>query len=153
MSRLEVLPGAPNEIVWRRVFDAPRHLVLRAMTEPALIQRWLGGVRAEVLKVEVDHRVGGAYRYWLRTAAGHEFSFGGVFVAISGDQIVQTEKFDEFPTASTVTSTFTEAGGKTTLHVVIAFETAEIRDAVARTGMSTGAGESYDALADLLARL
>jgi uncharacterized protein YndB with AHSA1/START domain len=34
-----MLQGAPNEVVMERVFDAPRALVVQAMTTPALIKQ------------------------------------------------------------------------------------------------------------------
>lgn len=52
-----------------------------------------------------------------------------------------------------ITITLTEHGGKTTMVAVMAFPTQEIRDAVVATGMSDGAGESYDELEKLLANL
>jgi uncharacterized protein YndB with AHSA1/START domain len=153
MTQLKLLPGAANEIVWEREFDAPRRLVIQAMTRPELIQRWLGGVRATVLSAEVDLRVGGRYRYVLRAHNGHEFAFGGVYREITDERVVQTEKFDDYPSEAVVTSTFREAAGKTTLHVVVAFPSEEIRDLVMRTGMAEGAGESYDKLAEVIAAL
>jgi hypothetical protein len=39
------------------------------------------------------------------------------------------------------------------MHLVMAFESAEVRDMVFATGMADGAGESYDALDDVLANL
>ena len=153
MSKLKVLPGAPNEIIMQREFDAPRRLVLQAMTTPELIKRWLGGVRATVVTAELDYRVGGRYRNVFRLPDGHEFQFSGVYREISDDRLVHTEKFDDHPAESVVTITLTESGGKTTLHMVIAFESQEIRDMVAGTGMAEGAGESYDKLDELLASL
>jgi uncharacterized protein YndB with AHSA1/START domain len=153
MSKLQVLDGAPNEIVMSRVFDAPRHLVIRAMSTPALIKRWYGGVRAEVLSAEIDYRVGGTYRYVFRPHGGETFQFTGVYREISDARVVFTERFNDMPEESLVTTTLTEAHGKTTLHMVIAFSSAAIRDMVAGTGMAEGAGESYDKLDELLATL
>jgi uncharacterized protein YndB with AHSA1/START domain len=153
MGKLKVLPGAPNEIVWEREFDAPRRLVLKAMMTPELITQWLGGVRATVISAEVDARVGGSYRYVLRANNGHQFAFGGTYRELSDDRVVHTEKFDDYPNESVVTVDITESGGKTKLHMVIAFESAEIRELVAKTGMAEGAGESYDKLEELIARL
>jgi uncharacterized protein YndB with AHSA1/START domain len=136
-----------------RTFDAPRRLVVKAMTTPELIKRWLGGVRATVLSAEVDFRVGGKYRYVLRPHKGPDFGFGGVYREIGDERVVHTEAFDGYPGESLVTSTFTEEGGKTTLHVVVRFESQQIRDVVIATGMTNGAGESYDALETLVASL
>ena len=117
MSKLHVVPGAPNEIVMTRTFAAPRRLVVKAMTTPELIKRWLGGLRAEVLSAEVDLRVGGRYRYVLRSHKGKDFAFGGVYRELGEDRVVQTEAFDDYPGEALVTTTFTEANGVTTLHI------------------------------------
>lgn len=152
MNKLQLLQGAPNEIVMERVFDAPRALVVEAMTTPDLVKRWLGGVRAEVVSVAIDLRVGGAYRYVLRTHGGPSFGFGGTYREISAERIVQTESFDDYPGEALVTTTWTERAGRTTMRVVVAFASPQIRDLVIATGMADGAGESYDALAKLVER-
>jgi len=153
MTKLKILPGAPNEIVMQREFNAPRRLVIQAMTTPELIKRWMGGVRAEVVIAEHDLRVGGRYRHVFRLPDGHQFQFTGVYREVSDDRVVHTEKFDDNPAESVVTITLTEAHGKTTLHMVVAFDTKELRDMVFGTGMADGAGESYDKLDELLASL
>jgi uncharacterized protein YndB with AHSA1/START domain len=56
-----MLPG-DTQIIIRREFAAPRHLLYRAFTEPELIRRWWSGLRGEVTSVEVDLRVGGRSR-------------------------------------------------------------------------------------------
>jgi uncharacterized protein YndB with AHSA1/START domain len=153
MNKLKLLPGAPHEIVMQREFNAPRHLVIKAMTEPALIKRWLGGVRTTVVTAEVDYRVGGGYRYVFRLPDGNEFTFTGVYREISDERVVHSEKLDDNPAESVVTNTLTEADGKTTVHMVISFDSAEVREMVFSTGMADGAGESYDKLDELLAQL
>ena len=56
------LPEA-TQILITREFDAPKHLVYRAYTEPDLIAEWWSGERGKVTSIEVDLRVGGTYRY------------------------------------------------------------------------------------------
>jgi len=153
MTKLKLLPGAPNEIVMERVFNAPRRLVVKAMSEPELLKRWLGGVRAVVTSAEVDFRVGGGYRYVFLPHGGEQFTFTGVYREIGDVRIVHSERFNDFPSESLVTTTLTERAGTTTVHWVIAFATAEIRDMVVKTGMAEGAGESYDKLEELLGTL
>jgi uncharacterized protein YndB with AHSA1/START domain len=153
MNKLQLLPGAPNEIVFQRQFDAPRELVIRAMSTPALIKRWLGGKRAEVLSAEVDYRIGGGYRYAFRTHDGHEFNFSGTYFELSEGRVVHSERFNDQPEESRVTITLTDHGEHTTLHMVMAFSSAQMRDFVAGTGMADGAGESYDVLEGLLSEL
>jgi uncharacterized protein YndB with AHSA1/START domain len=150
MKKLHVSTEVPNEIHMTRTFDAPRHLVIEAMTKPELIKRWLGGVRATVVSATVDWRVGGKYRYVFQRRDGVQFAFGGVIRELGEERVVQTESFDDHPGESLVTTTWVEAGGKTTMKVVVRFESQAVRDAVLATGMSDGAGESYDALEALI---
>src|SRR5205085_1379157 len=55
MNKLEVSVDVPEEIRFVRTFDAPRRLVIRAMSEPELIKRWQGGKRSTVESVEIDY--------------------------------------------------------------------------------------------------
>lgn len=41
-GKLTVTLPSDTEILLTRTFDAPRHLVFRAMTEPDLVRRWWG---------------------------------------------------------------------------------------------------------------
>ena len=154
MSKLTVTTPNPNEIHMTRVFDAPRRLLIKAMSTPELIKRWLGGVRATVLAADIDFRVGGKYRYHFQNKKdGSQFAFVGVYKEISDDRIVHSEVFEGMPTESLVTTTFVEAAGKTTMSLVIRFETQAVRDMVLATGMADGAGESYDHLETLVQSL
>ncbi len=151
MKKLEVSTPNPEEIHMTRTFDAPRALVIEAMTTPELLKRWLGNTRADVVSVTVDFRVGGTYRFAFRNKRdGSEFAFGGVFTEIAADRIVQREHFEGQPGESTVTTTYVERAGTTTMTVAIRFESQMVRDIVLRTGMADGAGESYDGLDALL---
>lgn len=151
MNTLEVAIDVPTEIKLVRVFNAPKRLVMQAMTTPDLMKRWMGGKRATVIACEMDVRVGGKYRHAYRTKNGFEFAFVGTFHEISEDRIVQSESFEGRPGESRVTTTWVEHDGKTTMTVVMSFPTQAARDAVIETGMAKGAGESYDTLEALLA--
>ena len=153
MTKLQVSTEVPTEIHMTRVFDAPRRLVLQAMTTPELIKRWLGGKRAVVTSTEHDLRPGGRYRNAFRTHEGFEFAFVGTYHEVSDDRIVFEEQFEGQPGGSQITTTFTEVGGKTTMKMVMKFPTQELRDMVLKTGMAEGAGESYDELEKLLHQL
>jgi uncharacterized protein YndB with AHSA1/START domain len=151
VMKLKLLDGAPNEIVMEREFDAPRALVHRAMTEPALVKRWQGNSCSELTTVEIDARPGGAYRYIYKTPDGNTFSFSGTYREVSDARTVYAERFNDMPDEAVVTTTLTEKSGKTTMRVVMAFSSPEIRDTVVKTGMANGAAESYDNLEKLLA--
>ena len=150
---LKILDGAPNEIVMERDFAAPRALVRRAMTDPALVKRWQGNSRADLTTVELDARPGGSYRYVYTARAGGTFTFSGEYSEVSDERTVHTERFNEMPGDAVVTTTLTENAGRTTMRVVMAFPSAEIRDMVVKTGMADGAAESYANLDTLVASL
>jgi uncharacterized protein YndB with AHSA1/START domain len=152
--KLTITTDVPNEIHMTRTFAAPRELVIRAMTTPDLLKRWLGNERAALVSATVDLRVGGQYRHvYKRRRDGAEFAFVGVFREISADRIVYVESFEGQPGEALVTTTYDERGGETTMKLVMSFPSQAIRDMVLATGMSAGAGESYDHLEALLATL
>lgn len=153
MTKLQVTTDVPTDIQMTRTFDAPRRLVIRAMTEPELIKKWLGNSRAAIVSAEVDFRVGGSYRYVFRRRDGIEFSFTGVYREIGEDRVVHSERFDDNPEEATITTTWVERGGVTTMTVAMRFSSQAVRDMVVATGMEAGAAESYDNLAALVGTL
>lgn len=153
MSTFDVTLPSDTEILMVRTFDAPRHLVRRALTEPELIKRWLGGKRTTVTHVENDLRVGGSYRQEFRNPDGSTFFFIGTYSEVTDERIVHSELFNGDPPPAIAESTLVEKHGKTVLSVRMRFPNQEIRDMVVATGMSDGAGESYDVLAALLPAL
>ncbi|GAA2640629.1 SRPBCC family protein [Paractinoplanes durhamensis] len=140
-----------NQILIIREFDAPRHLVWRAYTEPELIKRWWAGERGAVTSVEVDLRVGGSWRYVMTANGGFEVAFHGEYREISApDRLVNTEAFEGIPdpdeNAAVVTVTLTEKDGRTYLEALMEMKDKTGRDMVIESGMEGGMQESYDAL-------
>ena len=73
----------------------------------------------------------------------------GVYREINApERTVHTERFDDYPGESVVTSTWVEREGRTTLTAIVLAESKEIRDAVIKSGMEHGAAETYDKLAE-----
>ena len=149
---LKLTAPSDREIRMVRVFEAPRPLVYRSFTEPALIQRWLGPRGWTLPVCEVDLKVGGKYRYVGEGPDGTRLGWGGTFKEIvPGERIVHTESFDDYPGEALITAIWTESGGKTTLTLTMLLASKEVRDAIIATGMEHGAAESYDRLAEILA--
>jgi uncharacterized protein YndB with AHSA1/START domain len=145
-----------DQILITRGFDAPRHLVYRAWTEPDLVRRWWAGRRGEVTSAEIDLRVGGAWRYVMNAHDGHEVAFHGEFREIVPDErIVSTEVYEGAPEGEPAVNliTFTEAGDRTTLSILMQLESQEVRDIIIATGMETGMQESMDLLEEVAASL
>jgi uncharacterized protein YndB with AHSA1/START domain len=137
-----------TQILITREFDAPKHLVWKAYTTPDLIARWWGGSHGKVTSAEVDLRVGGSWRYVLAANEGFEVAFHGEFREISApDRLVNTEIYEGAPEGlGVVTTTLTEAGGRTTLTQLCDYGDKTVRDAVIESGMEGGMQESMDAL-------
>lgn len=138
-----------RQILIRREFDAPKHLVFQAWTTPDLIKRWWSGDRGEVTIAEVDLGVGGKWRYVIAANGGFEVGFHGEYREIvSNERIVSTEIYEGVPEggAAVTTTTFTEVNGRTTLAVLTEYESQEVRDLVINSGMEGGVQESWDHL-------
>ena len=139
-----------------RLFNAPRALVFEAMTRPEHVRQWWGqlGEGYSVPVCEIDFRVGGKWRFVNRHPKG-EAAFHGEYREINPpSRVVFTEIFEDFPdSVSVVTSELVEEDGKTRLIATVEYPSLEVRDMVIASGMSRGAGISYDRLEDLVARL
>jgi uncharacterized protein YndB with AHSA1/START domain len=151
-----VTTPSDQEIRMTRLFNAPRDLVFEAMTKPEHVREWWGrlGDGYSVPVCEIELRIGGKWRFVNRHPRG-EAAFHGEYREIAPPgRVVFTEIFEEFPdTVSVVTAELTEEGGKTRLTATVHYPSVEVRDMVLGTGMSTGAGISYDHLEDLVAEL
>jgi uncharacterized protein YndB with AHSA1/START domain len=104
---------------------------------------------------EIDFRVGGAWRYVLRTSDGREVKFSGVYREIVPfEKIVATERFEEprmgNPEYQT-TLTLEEFNGKTKMTNRVLHPSTESRDAQLNSGMERGAADAFDQLEELLA--
>jgi uncharacterized protein YndB with AHSA1/START domain len=148
-----------TQILITRDFDASRHLVYRACTEPELVKRWWSGNRGEVIGAEIDLRVGGRWRYVMRGNDGSEVAFHGTYREIEpGERVVSTELFEGIPGATeddaTInTVTFADLGGGTRLTTLVECGTREVRDAIIESGMEGGMQEALDKLDEVSSSL
>ena len=137
-----------EQILIRREFDAPKHLVYKAWTTPELVMRWWSGNRGEMTIAEIDLRVGGAWRYVMVTDEGIQVAFHGEYREIvPNERIVSTEVYEGMPEGEERnTVTLTETEGRTTLTVLVQHASKEARDAHIDSGMETGMQEGMDLL-------
>jgi uncharacterized protein YndB with AHSA1/START domain len=143
-----------QEILITREFDAPRHLVYKAWTTPELVKRWWSGHRGEVKSAEIDLRVGGRWRYVMVANGGFEVAFHGEYREIVPDERIVTTEVYELPDApegdgALNTVTFSEAGGRTTLTLLVRTASREERDAIMDSGMEVGLQEQMELLEQL----
>ena len=136
-----------EQILIVREFDAPRELIYRAWTTPDLLRRWWSGPRGAMKSAEIDLRVGGAWRYVMVTTEGAEVAFHGRYREIvAGERLVFTEVFEPRPDAEALTTvTFADVEGRTTLEILIEYQSRQDRDAHSAY-MGDGLQEALDLL-------
>ena len=144
------------EIIMARVFDAPRELVFKTMTDPKHIPQWWGRRNNTTIVDKMDVQAGGLWRYVQRDEQGNEFAFHGVYHSITvPERVIDTFEFEGMP-GHVVLETMTletQADGATRLTVSSVFQSVADRDGMLSSGMEQGANESYDRLAELLASM
>jgi uncharacterized protein YndB with AHSA1/START domain len=148
---------ADDQILITREFDAPRHLVYKALTNPELVKRWFHANRGVVKSVEIDLRVGGKWRYVSEADSIGEIGFRGEYrELVPNERIVWTEFYEGAPDevaeedATTVnTATLTETDGRTTLTVLVQAPSKVARDAIIESGMEPGMQDAYDLLEEV----
>ena len=143
-----------DQILIRREFDAPKHLVYQAFTTPERIKRWWNAKRGEVTIAEVDLRVGGKWRYVMVADDGSEVGFHGEYREIvPNERLVSTEIYEGLPegvsdeeggTVNTVT--FEEAQARTTVAILVQAPSKVARDAIIDSGMEAGLQDALDLL-------
>ena len=143
------------EIAMTRVFNAPRELVWKALTDPEAIPQWWGPRYLTTVVDKMDVRVGGAWRYVQHDPDGNEHAFNGVYKEIvPPERLVYTFEFEPMPGHIVVDHvTLDEVEGKTRVTVTSRFDSVEDRDGTLNSGMEGGATESWDRLAELLAEM
>ena len=139
---------SPEQIVITREFAAPKHLVFQAYTTPELVRRWWSPDLGPMSVADIDLREGGTWRYVMHTPDGSEVGFHGVFrEVVPNERLVMTEVYEGMPDAQAVnTVTFTEKGGRTTLHMLIQHANQQDRDAHLNSGMEAGMQQTLNAL-------
>jgi uncharacterized protein YndB with AHSA1/START domain len=141
-----------GEVTYTRVYDAPRDLVFRCMTEPEHLTHFWGptGTTTPIDRIVVDLRPGGAFETGMvDDASGAEFTMKAVFVeVVVPERLVWTEAGVEG--GMTTTSTFRDLGDGRTEVVVHQTNIPEMyRTPEAQAGMQS----SFDRFAAYLATL
>ena len=109
-------PGS-YEIRITREFDAPRALVFKAMTDPALVAQWWGLKRTRTEVDQMEVRTGGRWRYVEHGDGGDADAFHGVYHQVDApQQLVYTFEYEGMPGhVLLATATLEDVGGKTRL--------------------------------------
>jgi uncharacterized protein YndB with AHSA1/START domain len=140
----------------KRVFAAPRALVWKAWTDPAMMAQWFGPRGFTSTVPEFDLRAGGALRIVMHGFGG-DYPMKGVFLEVAPPERlvysnIATDKDGNHLLEGETTVILTESGGKTTLtltsHAVGLVPYAPQMLA----GMEAGWTQSIDKLEELVAK-
>ena len=121
-----------SDVLITRTFDAPREVVFRAWTDPDQLARWYAPHGCTVAFRELDLREGGAFHSVIHTPDGKACWCRGMYAELvaperivytmavadaDGDLITPIEAGmdPEWPRETTVTVTFADDDGKTTI--------------------------------------
>ena len=143
-----------EQILITREFDAPKHLVFKAVTTPELVKRWWHANRGEVTSAQIDLRVGGRWRYVSVTDDGSEVGFHGEYREIvPNERIVSTEVYEGAPggdeNGTLNTATFEVVEGRTRLTILVQCPNKNVRDAIIESGMEAGMQDAMDLLEEV----
>ena len=145
-----------GDLTFERTFDAPREQVWKAFTDPAIVPHWWGKHGTTTIVEEMDVRPGGKWRYVNRADDREEVAFYGEYLEVDPPQGFKwTFMFDVEgvgPMGGPETFVFEEVGGKTKVISTGHMGSVEVLEGALSTGMVPGALETWDRLADLLAK-
>jgi uncharacterized protein YndB with AHSA1/START domain len=145
-----------QDLVMERTFDAPRELLWQVMTDPERVTNWWGPHGYTTTVEVMDVRPGGRWRWINHTTGGEDVPFKGEYLeVVPPERLVQTEifdvpGFDDKPAINTMT--LEDLGTRTRLVVRSRFPSIEDLEGALSTGMVGGAIQSWDRLADELAK-
>jgi uncharacterized protein YndB with AHSA1/START domain len=163
-TAVDAKPSVGQELVFTRVFDAPRSLVFAAWTDPKHMAAWWGPKGFTNPVCELDVRPGGAIRIVMRAPAdvqaharGDHPMTGTFHEIVAPERLVFTAAVDDADGNRLLevlnTVTFMEQGGRTTLTVHARIVKATAQAALMLAGMEMGWSQSLERLAALLARI
>ncbi|OGG00864.1 MAG: ATPase [Candidatus Glassbacteria bacterium RIFCSPLOWO2_12_FULL_58_11] len=146
-----------RELVFTRVFNAPRELVFKAWTEPEHVAQWWGPNGFTTTIYEMDVRPGGVWRFVMHGPDGVDYKNKIIY-----NEVVKPERLayshtgdaNSEPVHFQVTVTFAGKGGKTELTMRTVFETAaELNRVVKEYGAVEGAKQHLGRLEKHLANM
>ncbi|MFK2918946.1 SRPBCC family protein [Dyella koreensis] len=152
MNRTTVERKSDHELVVRRTFDAPMHIVFEAWSNPELFKQWWvpKSVGMSLVSCDMDVRTGGTYRLvFSHPAFDQPMAFFGTYKEVTPHKrLVWTNEDSDQGAVTTVT--FEENAGKTlvTFHELYPTEAA-LDEALA--GSAEGLPEQFAQLDELLA--
>lgn len=143
-----------REVTLVRTYDAPRALVWKLWTDPALLAKWWGPKEFTNPVCEIDLRPGGRMHIVMRAPDGFEHPMIGEFVEVKAPERLSFKATptdaDDKPLIDCLTIvSLEETGGQTKVTVVAQARGLAAIATQMIAGMNEGWSQSLDKLADL----
>lgn len=90
-SDFTIRPEGEAAVIAQMSFEAKPEAVLKALTDPGVMAKWMGAPQAPLKLCEVDARPGGRFRLAWAFPDGAEAWSAGVFDTLAEDRIGHTE--------------------------------------------------------------
>jgi uncharacterized protein YndB with AHSA1/START domain len=142
LNKLQLTLDGETDIIVRRDFTHPPARVWRALTEPALIRRWMSS-KDDMTRCEMDLRPGGSFHYeWP------EFFFSGPILAVDAPhRMVHVEHFNgDTSSGPTIMTDLVTRGTGTRMTMVMRYANAEARAAAIDLGFTDGLDDVFGRL-------
>jgi uncharacterized protein YndB with AHSA1/START domain len=152
-NRTTVERRSDRELVVTRTFNGPARIVFEAWTRPELLKQWWAPKSFGItfISCEVDVRTGGAYRFVFgHPSSERPLEFFGKYLEVTPhSRLVWTN--DEGGEGGAVTTvTFEERGADTLVVLHDLYSSKEALDGAIASGSTSGFGESFEQLDELL---
>lgn len=168
-EHVAMLTSDRPEFLVTRIFDAPRDLVWRAWTDPAMVAKWFGPKGSVMRVLGMDVRPSGIWHSHIRMPDGVDMWAKFVFEEVAAPKrlvwkhafsnaagdLIRHPMATDWPLLMLTAVTFEELGGRTKVIVsMVPFEATAAESAIfaeSLPGMNTGWGGSFEQLDAFLA--
>ena len=154
-SRTTVERKSERELVVTRTFNAPARIVFEAWTNPELLKRWWApkSFGISFISCEADVRVGGTYRFVFGHPASEQpMEFFGRYIEVTPHSRLVWTNEEGGEGGALTTVTFEERGAETLVVMHDLYPSKEALDGAIASGSTTGFGEAFEQLDELLNR-
>ncbi len=145
-----------RELVVTRAFNGPARLVFEAWTKPELLKRWWApkSFGVSFISCELDARTGGTYRFvFSHPSFEQPMAFFGRYLDVTPPSRLVWTNEESADGGAVTTVTFEERGAETLVVMHDLYPSKDALDAAIASGSTSGCGETFEQLDELLGTL